>query len=611
MRPALVLALIPALALSALVVTAPAAATGIMPATAAAGSEWERISGPDRYATAVAVAGRYAAGVGVVYVAAGANFPDALSAAPAAAAQGGPLLLTPQDVLPASVRAEITRLRPAHIVVAGGPTVVSAAVYDQLALIAPTRRDAGANRYETSRIINQNAFGAGAKTAFIATGANFPDALSASAVAGGVAKPVVLVDGAATGLNAATRDLLGALGVTAAVIAGGSPSVSTGIERDLGALLGSASVTRLSGADRYATSAAVNRASFTSAPTAYFAAGTGFADGLAGAALAARDHAPLYVVPNNCIPAYMLADLQTLGTTRRILLGGASVLGAGIENLASCTAAEPPAATPTPTPAPTPAGSVAAPATALPLHTNVVATSFWVGEIFNASLADGSQVCSTYDSKWALRHTGRTIGLSIDTGCGGSPVGGCDGPSSGTTLTTFTCSTEPRTAANGYFPTTQPRPLENPFYLDLPFDDVNDPIAFAQRCAVVPWAASVGAGRCADSAFSYLKNHWVQITGPNGHVCYGQVEDAGPSSGSLYHDAAYVFGSANARPVNRKFSGDSSQGAGMDVSPALNGCLGFADLDGDTDHVDWRFVDRANVPAGPWLLVETTSQVAG
>lgn len=250
--------------------------------------------------------------------------------------------------------------------------------------------------------------------------------------------------------------------------------------------------------------------------------------------------------------------------------------------------------------------------TGYPLHANIVSTTFWVGEIFNANLSDGSQVCSTYDGQWALHHTGITIGITpaAASGCAGSAYGGCDGVSSGTG-TAFRCATEARTASNGFLPTSQPAPLQNAFYLDLPFDDVNDPSAFAERCSVVPWAAALGLSHCADPGFSYLKNRWVRIVGPNGHVCYGQVEDAGPSSGALYHDAGYVFGATNARPVNLKFSGDRSQGAGMDVSPALNGCLGFTDVDGDADHVDWSFTERADVPAGPWLRTVTTSQVSG
>lgn len=248
------------------------------------------------------------------------------------------------------------------------------------------------------------------------------------------------------------------------------------------------------------------------------------------------------------------------------------------------------------------------------MHTNIVSTSFWVGEIFNASLSDGSQICSTYDSQWALHWSGKNLGTTPQSagGCQGSVWGGCDGVSTGTTYSTFKCATQKRTAANGYEPSSG-LPKENAFYLDLPFDDVNDSTAYNERCSVIPWAAAtntaMGVNECKNGNFSYMKNQWVQIKGPNGATCYGQVEDAGPSSGSLYHDANYVFGSTNARPVNKKFSGDSTQGAGMDVSPALNGCLGFAELDGDNDHVSWSFISAANVPAGPWKTVVTTSGV--
>ena len=157
-----------------------------------------------------------------------------------------------------------------------------------------------------------------------------------------------------------------------------------------------------------------------------------------------------------------------------------------------------------------------------------------MGEIFNANLADGSQVCSTYNGQWALQHTGVNLGTtpSSASGCPGSVYGGCDGVSSGTG-SNFTCSTEARDASNGYFPKNQPTPKENPFYLDLPYDDVNDSAAFQQRCQVIPWAAAdnaaTGVNHCADPNYSYMKNHWVKLSGPNGNVCYGQIEDAGPS----------------------------------------------------------------------------------
>lgn len=237
-----------------------------------------------------------------------------------------------------------------------------------------------------------------------------------------------------------------------------------------------------------------------------------------------------------------------------------------------------------------------------PKHTGIVSTTFWVGEIFDPKIPDGSQVCSAYDSQWAAHWSGaKSTGVAgSGTDCEGSPIGGCDGIPGAK----GTCSTEARKADNGYFPTSSKvTPKENPFYLDLPYDDMNDKTAFKNRCKDIPWAKD-DLAHCGDTENSYMKNRWVKITGPNKHVCYGQNEDAGPSSGSNYHDAAYVFGANDARPANAKFGG-----AGMDVSPALNGCLGFKDLDGDADLIDWEFVDASDVPAGPWKTIVTISGV--
>lgn len=212
-----------------------------------------------------------------------------------------------------------------------------------------------------------------------------------------------------------------------------------------------------------------------------------------------------------------------------------------------------------------------------PWHTDIVATTFWVGEVFDPAAPDGSQLLSTYDSDWY------------------GSYGGCDG-----VLVSGTCETETRTAANGYFPTAM-TPMENPFYLDLPYDDVNDPVGFSMRGKVIPWAADPAfADLVGDRTASLMKNRWVAIR-KGDRLCFGQIQDAGPGR---YRDASYVFGERDERPANRRFGG-----AGLDVSPALNGCLGFSERDGDTDRVDWAFVDVADVPDGPWLKIVTTSGV--
>jgi hypothetical protein len=212
-----------------------------------------------------------------------------------------------------------------------------------------------------------------------------------------------------------------------------------------------------------------------------------------------------------------------------------------------------------------------------PWHRSIVATTFWVGEVVDPSASDGSQQYSTYDRNWLANY------------------GGCDG-----VIVQGACRTERRNASNGYFPNHM-TPMQNPFYLDLPFDDIHNPAAFAMRSKVIPWAEDPGyRGRGEELGFSFMKNRWVQLRkGPN--ICYGQVEDAGPS---VYDDAPYVFGSDDRRPANLRFNG-----AGLDVSPALNGCLSFSELDGQNDRVDWRFVDEVDVPSGPWSRIITRQPV--
>ena len=69
-------------------------------------------------------------------------------------------------------------------------------------------------------------------------------------------------------------------------------------------------------------------------------------------------------------------------------------------------------------------------------------------------------------------------------------------------------------------------------------------------------------------------------------VAYAQWEDAGPFRTDHWQ---YVFGNERPKP-------NLNKGAGLDVSPAVRDFLGL----GDTDVTDWRFVDFAEIPHGPW-----------
>lgn len=306
--------------------------------TVPSGVATSRFEGSDRFVVSAGVAAQFTAPAPVVYIANGMDFPDALSAGPAAGSLGGPLLLVQPTVIPPSVALELARLKPARIVIAGGPSSVSETVLTQLKAYSPTvTRIDGPNRYAVSRGLALDAFGAaGAKRVYLATGRTFPDALSAGAAAGAKDAPVILVDGKQPTLDAETAQTLASLKATQIVIAGGEASVSAGIQAALSALPGVTEVTRYGGEDRYIVSAALNRAELGPSATMYLALGSKFPDALSGTPLAVVNGAPLYVTPGDCIPPSILDDIRLKGVKNVVLVGGVGSLTARIEEYAGC-----------------------------------------------------------------------------------------------------------------------------------------------------------------------------------------------------------------------------------------------------------------------------------
>ncbi|MGI8968787.1 MAG: hypothetical protein ACR2GA_06760 [Chloroflexota bacterium] len=194
-----------------------------------------------------------------------------------------------------------------------------------------------------------------------------------------------------------------------------------------------------------------------------------------------------------------------------------------------------------------------------PLHPNITATVFWVGEPAIEGSSENNAI-SAWDDAWQEHY------------------GGYDDYQH----------------RNGWFPA-KFTPKENPFYFDVPYNDFNDKgDRKPQSYQVVPWANERQWG----PHESMLKNRWVRIT-KNNKTVYAQWEDAGPYE---YNDAAYVFGTA--QPHNKQ-----ANSAGMDVSPAVRDYLAFNGLNNAENRIDWQFVDTAQVPDGPWKQIITTSQI--
>ncbi|MGC1209209.1 MAG: cell wall-binding repeat-containing protein, partial [Ornithinimicrobium sp.] len=167
-----------------------------------------RIAGANRYQTGAALAQDYAPGLRRVYLTNGDDFPNALVTAPLAGSQNVPLLLTSPTRLDSNVAAQLRRLAPREIVVVGGTSSVSSATATKAASYAVNKtpiRVSGSHRYENAALIADR-FPDSASTAFIASGASYPDALVGAALAAREGGPVLLSPQSA--LHASTKSAL-------------------------------------------------------------------------------------------------------------------------------------------------------------------------------------------------------------------------------------------------------------------------------------------------------------------------------------------------------------------------------------------------------------------
>ncbi|WP_192498666.1 cell wall-binding repeat-containing protein [Ornithinimicrobium pratense] len=196
-----------------------------------------RVQGENRYDVSAGLARSYRPGVPVLYVASGADFPDALSIGALAGRQGAPLLLTRPHELPQAIETEVARLNPGRIVVVGGPVAVQDRVVTDLRshTSGAVTRVTGGDRYQVSAAV-AGQFPTGQNRVYVATGATFPDALVGAARAGSQGVPVVL--SRSTSLPGAARQAITSLDAARGVLLGGPGALSSLVMDQVGARVG-------------------------------------------------------------------------------------------------------------------------------------------------------------------------------------------------------------------------------------------------------------------------------------------------------------------------------------------------------------------------------------
>ena len=184
---------------------------------------------------------------------------------------------------------------------------------------ATLERVAGNDRYATAARLSAARFEPGVSHAYLATGTDFADALAGAVAAARVEAPLLLVPPSGT-LPQATATELSRLAPERVVLLGGTSAVGEDMASQVRDVVGHRP-TRVEGADRYATAAAI-AADLTDADTVVVATGEAFPDGLSGAPVAADEDGPLLLTRGDRVPEPTAQALARLEPSEVVLLGG-------------------------------------------------------------------------------------------------------------------------------------------------------------------------------------------------------------------------------------------------------------------------------------------------
>jgi putative cell wall-binding protein len=245
------------------------------------------------------------------------SYADALAAGPLANAVHGALLLNPGRGETGCMSVPgIERVDTVYLV--GGTGVLDATVEGAFRELGITtiNRIGGDDRYETAVKVTQaiDAIRPAGTTqqVFLASGTDFPDALSAGAPAGHAFGSVLLTKGASAA-PATSAYLAGRPDATVYAIGGPAAEAAT-----------LPAANELVGANRYETATIVADRFFPNPTSAAFASGVGFADALAAAAYGGHLGAPVILVGPDAVPNAVFSYAARHRSTLRgsVLLGG-------------------------------------------------------------------------------------------------------------------------------------------------------------------------------------------------------------------------------------------------------------------------------------------------
>lgn len=288
-----------------------------------------RIHGINRISTSVYVSKSFYETSDNVIIASADNYPDAMSASPLAKLYNAPILLSSRGILSKEVVEEIERLKVKNITIVGGNTSVSSNIENQLKKlngVTTVNRIKGKDRYETSAEVAYLIYKySNVKTAVIASGENFADALSIAPFASEKGYPILLSrkDKLPESISKVVEDN----NTNKFYIAGGTGSISKNLEGNLSSV-----IDRFSGKTRYETALDIANKQFGDTQEAFVASGESWPDALVIGPAGGKLGMPILLTHRNSAPVSLTKYISGSKIKQLTAAGGTSSVSERVLN---------------------------------------------------------------------------------------------------------------------------------------------------------------------------------------------------------------------------------------------------------------------------------------
>lgn len=286
----------------------------------------ERIAGDTRFGTAKKIAEKMSTS-NTALIASSENYPDALVSALLAHEKKAAILLSSAKKLSRETLSALSNKGIKNVILLGGEKAISSSVANELkAKGYNVDRIGGNDRYETAVKISEKL--SSSETFYMASGLNYPDALSMTALSISENRPLLLTS--PKELSESTKARLVQAGAKNVVIAGGYSAISKKVENELKDM--GISVSRLAGSDRYSTSSMISKKLVQKGYGLLLTRGDNYIDAVTAGPLAGASKRAILLVETKKVPSSCTKLIREVEAANVSIIGGFNAISRAVED---------------------------------------------------------------------------------------------------------------------------------------------------------------------------------------------------------------------------------------------------------------------------------------